>query len=276
MKKMTVNLLARTPVHVGAGNSVGTVDSPVQRERHTRIPLIPGSTLKGVLSDLWNDENFKRNEEGKELFGEEDNKLKAPKAGRLFIGEGRILAFPVRSAKGMFAWLSSPLVLSRFKRDIGLDFTIPELNAEEVLASDTISLDGRVILEEYPFTINSPVSQDIIDVLKNLIPGDSVWDQVDSKLVIVSDEIFQHFCENACEIVTRIAVDNEKGTARDGALFNMEQVPSETLFYSVVLSQCMEKLEQFKTKINEQKFLQIGGDASIGLGFCSVNTGEIQ
>ncbi|MGL4853808.1 MAG: RAMP superfamily CRISPR-associated protein, partial [Lentisphaeria bacterium] len=51
-------LFAKSPVHVGAGNSVGVVDSPIMRERHTKTPIIPGSSLKGVISDLWNDEDY--------------------------------------------------------------------------------------------------------------------------------------------------------------------------------------------------------------------------
>ena len=47
-------LFTRTPLHVGAGQSVGYADLPIQREPHTRIPIVPGSSFKGVLADLWN------------------------------------------------------------------------------------------------------------------------------------------------------------------------------------------------------------------------------
>ena len=72
MEKQIFAIFTRTPLHVGAGNSVGAIDSPVMRERHTRIPIIPGSSLKGVLADLWNDGNFRRTDEGKKLFGDDD------------------------------------------------------------------------------------------------------------------------------------------------------------------------------------------------------------
>ena len=51
---MTTKLLylfTRTPLHVGAGSSVGAIDQPVVRERHTGFPIIPGSSIKGVLAD---------------------------------------------------------------------------------------------------------------------------------------------------------------------------------------------------------------------------------
>ncbi len=40
-----------TGLHPGSGTALGVVDLPVQRERHTRWPIVPGSSLKGVLED---------------------------------------------------------------------------------------------------------------------------------------------------------------------------------------------------------------------------------
>jgi CRISPR/Cas system CMR subunit Cmr4 (Cas7 group RAMP superfamily) len=56
MNSKILTIFTRTPLHVGTGSSVGAIDQPVIRERHTRIPIIPGSALKGVLADLWFDE----------------------------------------------------------------------------------------------------------------------------------------------------------------------------------------------------------------------------
>ena len=56
MKQQIMSIFTRTPLHVGAGSAVGVVDLPVMRERHTGYPVIPGSSLKGVLADLWRDD----------------------------------------------------------------------------------------------------------------------------------------------------------------------------------------------------------------------------
>jgi len=43
-----LNLLrCLSPLHVGAGSSVGLVDLPVQRESQTNFPKIDASSLKG-------------------------------------------------------------------------------------------------------------------------------------------------------------------------------------------------------------------------------------
>lgn len=57
---------------------------------------------------------------------------------------------------------------------------------------------------------------------------------------------------------------------KNGALFYQEQVPSETLFYSVMGEQKSGILETVVNKVNETKILQFGGDETIGLGYCSI------
>lgn len=111
MQTKIMTLFTRTPLHVGCGSSVGAVDQPVARERHTRFPVIPGSAIKGILADLWNEKDAGgkavRSKEGIDLFGNDDTANAS--AGKLLIGEGKLLAFPIRSAKGAFAWLTCPL-----------------------------------------------------------------------------------------------------------------------------------------------------------------------
>ena len=270
MKKMLMTIFARTPIHVGAGNSVGAIDSPIMRERHTRIPLLPGSSIKGVLADLWEDGRGE-DSDGRKLFGSDDPKN--ARAGRLLIGEGRLVAFPVRSSKGSFAWLTCPLVLHRFARDSGRPCEeIPELEGMECEACNNVTNEQNVILEEYLLKRKNIPDESILSGLQEIC-SDPVWCAIKEKLVIVSDELFSYFVENTCEVVTRIRIDGDTGTVAQGALFNQEQVPSESLFYSVIAvkeedEECLEKL---KTRLQETgNIIQIGGDETIGLGFCSV------
>lgn len=273
MDTKLLHILTRTPLHVGAGSSVGAIDMPVQRERHTQIPIIPGSGLKGVLRDLWNDD--KSNQE--RLFGPDpDDKEKEHRAGELVIGEARVLCFPVRSAKGSFAWITSPLALQRYARDCASVFSvIPSVSDDECLASDGVSLEkeGKVVLEEYCFRKKpDPVPPDVLELLKKPFSNDPVWSTVSDRLVILSDGLFSYFCANACEVQQRIKINDDTGTAAEHALFNQENVPSETLFYGVVAGRTDPKaVEELREKLKTINYvIQIGGDETIGLGYCSV------
>lgn len=266
MEQKLMTIFARTPICVGAGSSVGAIDLPVMRERHTRIPIIPGSSIKGVLRDLWNGD-----EKQNIIFGE------GTKAGKLLVGEARVLAFPVRSARGMFAWVTSPLALERFKRDSNRKFTVPEIkDTMECRASEKLVFQGKnnTVFEEYCFDVDEKdkeVPQDILNAFKEL-SDDDVWASIADRLAVISDEMFSYFVENTCEVPARIAIDDETGVVDKvhGALFYQEQVPSETLFYNVISSSDGDVLKNFENKISGTKVLQFGGDETIGLGYCSV------
>ena len=77
-----------------------------------------------------------------------------------------------------------------------------------------------------------------------------------------------------------VRISDETGTAEGGALFNQENVPSETLFYSVIQffpgrgekskdKKPDDAVTEFSAKLAGQVF-QFGGDASTGLGYCTV------
>src|SRR5439155_14129022 len=77
MKRHLLTLYTRTPLHVGSGTSVDVVDLPIMRERITSFPVIPASSLKGVLlqaaREKWGDPRAKfPPPEARLLFGTAD------------------------------------------------------------------------------------------------------------------------------------------------------------------------------------------------------------
>lgn len=293
MQSKLLAIFTRTPLHVGSGSSVGAIDLPVVRERHTRFPVIPGSSIKGVLADLWMEEGKdvnripKKDKEGQitgydfvrvkdcdawTLFGDNSNKNGAATSGALAIGEAKLLAFPVRSAKGCFAYLTCPLALERFKRDCGKDFTIPGPDNDTAIVSrdSLLALGSKVVFEEYPLKADTSLDARLCTALQSL-SEDAAWGNVGCRLAVVSDELFQYFAENDCEIAQHIRIDDTTGVVADGALFNQENVPSETLFYAPlheIKAECMDKVRQKLEEVGN--LLQIGADITTGLGWCSV------
>lgn len=103
------------------------------------------------------------------LFGHDNGETDQTKfrAGALLVGEARVLCFPVRSAKGSFAWLTCPLALARYARDarpkavngqpLAVTFAgfteTPKNGGVSVVAGAEVTLDGgEVVLEEYTYT----------------------------------------------------------------------------------------------------------------------------
>lgn len=275
MKTNLLTIFTRTPLHVGAGASVGAVDQPVVRERHTHFPIIPGSAIKGVLADLWLDASFKRNAEGKKYFGEDDNDAETKHAGALAFGEAKLLAFPVRSARGCFAFVTSPLCLERYKRDAGLDLEVPSVKPNTCLAGADVVFEDKnaVVLEEYCFANKGAFPEAWAKQLVSLA-DDAVLNGGAARFVLLADEDMSFFAENACQISQHVSIDSQSGTAAEGKLFNQEEVPSETLFYAPITQVRNDvDVQPFATKLASCPLVQFGGKGTSGIGYCSVKLG---
>jgi CRISPR-associated protein Cmr4 len=278
MQTRLLYLFTRTPLHVGAGASVGAIDQPIQRERHTGFPIIPGSSLKGVLRDTAaRDDQLSAYVDA--IFGVQEN------AGRVSIGEAKILGFPVRSAKGSFAFTTCPLALERFQRDHGsLDAleVPPEPDDMECLAGDTVTISRNgqtgVVLEEYRFNRTAgdagKFPKEWETALLNLL-DDPVWQAGKGRFVLLSNGDFSHFVKTACEVSQHVGIDPQKGTAKKGALFNLEAVPAEALFFAPLtsLARANGELDKLADLFTRKPLLQFGGDGTTGLGFCTVKLG---
>jgi CRISPR-associated protein Cmr4 len=331
MTSRILYIFTRTPLHVGAGASVGAIDQPIQRERHTGFPIIPASALKGSFADQWpvtlrNEQNEQVRVTSKKvgdrfvidqmdpsnaawLYGSDDAHVSF--AGSLLFSEARLLAFPIRSAKGSYAWITCPLMLQRAARDgvfgssekdasdnemnsllAALErLTEPEDSQANYLSSK-LDLTGKIVLEEYCFTQTrldnapEPLPNGLGEALAKLVP-DELWSSsITERLVILSNGMMSHFVTTACEIAQHVRINDETGTAEGGALFNQENVPADTLFYSTLRATGSRvpgdrfkdapntipgtnALEAF-TKVVSHGVFQFGGDASTGLGFCTV------
>ena len=306
--KRILCLFTRTPLHVGAGASVGAIDQPVQRERHTGFPIIPATGLKGTFADAWNDGLLdEQNDKGESkkvrvtkdgatsdaawLFGSDSDKHAA--AGALQFSEARVLAFPIRSAKGSFAWITCPLMLQRAARDEVIPSALLERLSEpkddEAVfdhgPASKLAISGQVVLEEYAFKAVAWIGLDkLSQALAALLKEDAVWSEVNDRLAVLSNGMMSFFAQSACEIAQHVRIDDETGTAASGALFNQENVPGETLFYSVLHAldertpgkseaarrSATAALNVFGGKVAERQVFQFGGDASTGLGYCTV------
>jgi CRISPR-associated protein Cmr4 len=264
-------IFTRTPLHVGAGSSVGAIDQPIQRERHTGFPIIPGSSIKGVLRDHLTTLGDQVLDEVFGKGGDDENFT----AGKISFAEARLLLFPIRSARGAFALATSALALQRFARDAVIDLPIPSAPKDTVcLAGNRLVIDRNgqsgVVLEEYRFGAVGEFPKHWEEKLRAIL-NDAVLTGAEGRFVLLSDGDLSHFAVNACQVNQHVRIDDRTGTAEDGGLFNEETVPSETLFYSTLteIRKTDEANRVFETLATEQ-LLQFGGNATTGLGFCTI------
>ncbi len=278
-------LYCETSMHAGAGTGVGRIDLPIQREKHTDFPKIESSSLKGAIREA--SEHQLDNEKIKVLFGSE----KAENSGALGFTDARILLFPIRSAKGIFAWVTCPRALHQLNRDLNLlvdkeqvpfqQLPMPEKDEQTIVFSDRLILDEKIMLEEFVFGAKE------VEKHQHQLPewladrlfdsGDSFHELLKSNLVILHDDIFTHFVRLFTEVITRNKINNDTGVVEKGALFTEEYLPPHTVLYSIVMGSpeyssrenrkdAGEVMEDLHSWLADDTHFQVGGNATIGKG----------
>ncbi len=253
-------LITETPLHAGSGSDLGIVDLPIQRERHTGFPKIEASSLKGAIRESFESiDEFEVSEKTIEINKKSKNKdlylVFGPEgddvhAGAVGFSDARLLLFPVKSMKGVFAWITCPKVLAQFKRDMEIaksgkvEFPTFEFKENECYTnSKNLSFNDKIALEEYTFSVKEIKNNFKIDdkdfgiwLAENAAKNTQWSDKLKTDIVILNDDDFKDFVELSTEVITRTNIDNETGTVKSGALWTEEYLPAETMMYSIAFA----------------------------------------
>ena len=281
-----------TPLHVGTGQSVGTTDLPIARERATGWPAVPGSGVKGVLKEAsrvrWmaaggaarrsKESGRMADEAHAYLFGSPSND--APSAGALSITDLRCLLFPVRSLAGTFAYATSPLALARASELLrvagqpGLPSPTPPPDGVWIAPGSVLAFGAgaarRVYLEDLDLQIAEGGAEDPSEGIARLIGG-----EVRPRLSVLADDMFTFLTQSATEVVTHVSLEFETRTARPGFLRSEERVPAEAAFVGLATLDPLHFQDRHAEAVKalaglDGTYEQFGGKASVGNGLCRI------
>ena len=305
-------LTVETSLHMGSGEELGIVDLPIQREKHTNFPKLEASGLKGCIRKVFRDRDGEEKKIGEKkispadkewkqrielCFGPEPESSGDKHAGALAFTDGRLLLFPVKSMKGVFAWVTSRQVISRLQTDLEIAEvdsaqTPPLPEARTVPETSELFVDedeGDILLEEYSFSVEKDQCTSCFSewISERVFPEEAEYpywkEKVKNDLVVLSDDAFCDFVSNSTEVITRIRIDPETGTVKEG-LFTEEYLPCDSIVYSLAMATPLlveedtDKKEFSQENFEEEelvmqyfeKFLpsviQLGGNATIGKG----------
>lgn len=321
MNELTRSLLffyTETPLHAGSGEGLGAIDLPLQRERMSDLPQVQGSGIKGALRELFRargDESDERLLE-EALFGPrppdpERQRQPTPTdpqahehAGSLAVTDARLCFMPVRSAHGGWAWITSPLILQRLARDLGLieGAVEPPAWAKITVDSDCalipsvqaeIAPKGQLIIEDALYdTQQRREVADLAKTLEQVLPDSAVYEPIRARLsrqlAVISDEEMSYWARHGTEVVTRVRIDENTGTVAPGALWTEESLPSESLLWSVVMiSDSRQRQERriqacratdldaaFGRELDRHPRIFLGGDRTVGRGIVALRRKE--
>lgn len=294
-KHAALFLYAVSPVHMGAGNAVGVIDNPIQRERHTGHPCFAGSGIKGAIRHgfkaIGGDENLIDR-----LFGP-DSGSNVLHAGAVSFGDAQLVALPVRSLRGGYVYATCPQAISRAQRLltlIGVPVAWPTLDVADshcLLANPALLSGDKLHLEAFEYSdVGAGSARDQLanlatDLADKALPDGDAYsffrDKLKTDLVVLSDTDFAYFAENAMLVEPHVRIDPDTGTAKDGGLFYTENLPPESLLVAPMLASqtrtgrkkdekdAWEDAAGVMLKIRnviDGRLLQIGGDVTTGRG----------
>lgn len=272
---------AITPIHAGVGQDLGIADMPIQREKHSNIPKIEASTLKGSIksylyhklkkTDINDDENTDL-KKMYAIFGPEKGNDSASLIG---FTDAKLLLFPIKSAAKIFKLITCPYILKRWVEDLRLSGNPVNLSIDDLKVDDgeAVALEeeeNKIILEEYIFTKVDDKTEKYKEILENLFK--KLGDIDKNRIVLLSDSDFIELVTMYTEIITRNRITVETGVAKDTGLFTEEYLPAETVLYFTVLNAANFKADEDEDSIdyfdkNIGNVFQVGGDFTIGKGF---------
>lgn len=285
-------LRAVTMLHPGVGRSSEIVDLPVQRD-NLSFPIIYSSSLKGALkSGLWGEDR----RSARAIFGPDpDEEGKYPSA--VIIGDAFTLVFPIRSLVGVYAFITSPILLNRLVETIKVIEASGKVN--ERIESLKISVENALeafetkVKRRTEVLVSTPsllqieqIGGDIIvneELRLNPITDKSIESLEDGfgiehgRLLLAKDDIAREAIDRGILKLTRIKLRREEKTVEEGP-WTEEYVPQWAIFQTFFLYskphggggdigsvEAVRKkiLDYLKTK---KGYLLVGGHETIGKG----------
>lgn len=267
-------LHALSPLHAGTGHAPDIIDLPTARMKATGIPFVPGSSIKGVLRDARRTTDREKTEA---VFGPSDDP--AAHAGALVVGDARLLALPVRSFRGTFAWVTSPLLLTLAKRDLEEpSLTVPTINGRGArLAQGTICVhNDKLYLEDLdlPATVAAETTAWAQRLAPLAFPDDDIFTK---RFAIIDDDTMAFLWETATQVDVRVRLDERTRTVAKGALWLEESLPPETLLIGLLAADRSRRRDVKMTPddvlgfaLSREEIHQLGGKATTGRGRCRI------
>lgn len=271
MKTKPFLLHALSPLHAGTGHAADVIDLPTARMKATGIPFVPGSSIKGVLRDARRAADPEKTEA---VFGPSDDP--AAHAGALVVGDARLLALPVRSFRGTFAWTTSPLLLVLAQRDLGTQIPVPGFTGRgaRVPRGSFCVHGGRLYLEDLDLPCEESAGfakwAEVLGPLAS--PGEDIFTK---RFAVVDDDTMTFLWETATQVDARVRLDERTRTVAPGALWLEESLPPETLLIGLLAGDrsrrngvSMKPDDVLNFAFPGEEVLQFGGKASTGRGRC--------
>ncbi|MFO7901713.1 MAG: type III-B CRISPR module RAMP protein Cmr4 [Planctomycetota bacterium] len=277
-------LYLETALHVGTSQQGYAIDLPIERDA-SGAPVIPANTLRGSV--LATARKRRDKDEITWAFGSPPGS-DMEKEGVLTFNPCQILLFPVRTYKGVFAWITSPQWLSAWQTAVGecgregSMVSVPEPGDHEAVVAPqapVLTESRTLIIEDFSFPVREAAEVAALGEWfgRHAMPQDSSYqffrERLQNALVVLPDDVCRFLLRHRVPVTRRVAINPQTGVAEEGALWTEEFLPSETLFHTLIGTENRDTPPPVPVngvswlKQLELKHLQVGANRTLGDGF---------
>ncbi|MEM2275182.1 MAG: type III-B CRISPR module RAMP protein Cmr4 [Thermofilum sp.] len=252
---------AVTHVHAGVGRAGGVVDLPVQRDEYG-YPCIYASSLKGALKTalLWalvkekNDLTLARRA-AEALLGPEPEPEESFESS-VAVLDARLVAMPVRSLRGVYAYVTSPVLLSSF-----LEYSrLHGANGDLLKDVESLLEEAKGVNRGSCLCVGSKDQLVVNELESKIILLEELWLTpqeaekggklsetlgLDKPLLVLHDDEARHAIDRGLLRLARVRLRRDTKTVEEGGLWSEEYVPAKTRFATVFLFKKPPLAERF-------------------------------
>ncbi len=243
--------VALDPIHVGTGGTrLGRVDNTIMRDPVTRIPMVPGSSIAGVMRayTAMAKEKYPNcaglGQPKRDDAGGHCGKADCPVctvfgfakgigssdgfAGLASFSDMHVLLFPVASQLGP-QWITCPMALRQ--TGIAKPSELGDLPEQQVLYRKTDGAEALPSLNLGWLFLQVKTDWQPLEEIAQKIEELGIPGYITSRLGVVSDKLFTHIVNSNLEVRTSVAIYPATGAAEKGALFTYEALPRGTVLF---------------------------------------------
>jgi len=254
-----------TNTSVGSGDvSFGLVDSLIQKDPNTFLPVFHSSSVKGSLKEHMENNNLPK-DLIKTIFGEgKDN------PGQVKFYDARLLTLPLRASKKVYYNCTSPSTIADYLEALETFCSNTEVgelkkfvNGLNFDGKDFIVFNGEEGLEIEDY--EEPKVEVIRDASKKELLKRYLGVEAENT-AIFRDKVFKDICESSLPVIARNKI-GEVGTSEN--LFYEEVLPRRSrLWFMLGFEGVLDT--QFEEKLTSD-LIQFGANYSIGYGVTKIS-----
>jgi CRISPR-associated protein Cmr4 len=268
------------PLHVGAsaGEEAGNLNL-IFRDAYTQTGIIPGSSIRGRFRAEMRRGDDETRSMSNDFYGKIGDGPDEISESLIKFEYASVVWLPVYCPGQPIVWVSSPRLLKRYAKSIGMSNLINKIPDTKNISYCSQELNARSSKEGKKILFFSLGFMELhAHKDLGLFLPDIIETEAKNQLVLVDDADIGMIHDMALYRQSRVRLADDEKIASDGGFFNVEALPEGTaLIFPIAIRSALQQRplptewKPFDGGNQNEGEMYFGGLESIGLGRCQVS-----